>query len=658
MRTIVPFFIVIAGILSSCKDSADPDVQKILQLSSVSIGAQTMNLTNTNQNTDTSTDQPVIVSFNSALDLTTVPSSVRLIDGNDTLSTTTTYLDDNKTFSLKPTATLANNHMYTLLLKKTLKGQDGSAFSGLSVSFTTVRGTLSLVSLKLGDQEVLTSVNTITQVPCAFTARATFSAPVDAASLSGAAITLGKPGVPALINTSLSADNTVLTITSAAPLTDLMKYTLSLSSAIKGVQQEQFTATSKVFYTAIDPVPDFPVVSDEELLTKVQQQTFKYFYDFAHQGSGMARERNNSGNTVTSGGSGFGIMALIVGMERNFISRTDGINHLNKMVTFLEKADRFHGAWSHWIDGSTGKVIPFSAKDNGGDLVETSFLVQGLITFRQYLHPSDTIGNNLINRINKLWQDVEWDWYRKNNENVLYWHWSPSYNWDMNFPMYGYFEEQITYFLAAASPTHSIPKIVYTNGYGKNGSIVKNGNYYGYTLPLESPAPLFWVQYSYLGLDPHFTDDYASYWEQNVNATRINRAYCVANPKQYIGYGADCWGLTSSDNQDGYNAHSPANDLGVIAPTAALSSFPYTPEESMKALRFFYYTLGDRLWGTYGFYDSFNLTTGWTANSTLAIDQGPIIVMIENYRSQLLWNLFMSAPEVKQAMAKLNFTSN
>jgi len=196
---------------------------------------------------------------------------------------------------------------------------------------------------------------------------------------------------------------------------------------------------------------------------------------------------------------------------------------------------------------------------------------------------------------------------------------------------------------------------VYTNGFVRNGNSVQNNTYYGINLKLGGLFPLFWVHYSYLGLDPHFSDDYADYWEQNVNATLINRAYCVANPKNYAGYGEQCWGLTSSDNQSGYGAHSPANDNGVITPTAALSSFPYTPNESMMALRFFYYTLGDKLWGPYGFYDSFNLSSGWVASSYLAIDQGPTIVMIENHRTGLLWNLFMSAPEVQSATAKLNF---
>lgn len=440
-----------------------------------------------------------------------------------------------------------------------------------------------------------------------------------------------------------------------APLKYLTAYRVVVSEQLKSTTGKNTSGVTNInIVTQLDPADKKPRISNDALLDLVQKQTIKYFYDYAHPTSGMSRERLNSGNTVTSGGTGFGIMAVIVGMERDFIPHNDGINHFNKIVTFLETSDRFHGVWSHWIDGANGKVIPFSTKDNGGDLVETSFLVQGLITLRQYLKPADTVGNNMINRINKLWRDVEWDWYRKNNENVLYWHWSPNYNWEMNFPLYGYFEEQITYILAAASPTHSIPKVVYTNGYGKNGAIVRNGIHYNIKLPLETPAPLFWVQYSYLGMDPHFSDDYANYWEQNVNATKINQAYCIANPKKFYGYSDKCWGLTASDNQQGYSAHSPTNDLGVITPTAALSSFPYTPEESTKALEFFYYTLGDKLWGDYGFYDSFNLSTGWIASSFLAIDQGPIVVMIENHRTGLLWNLFMSAPEIQDAKTKLN----
>jgi hypothetical protein len=200
---------------------------------------------------------------------------------------------------------------------------------------------------------------------------------------------------------------------------------------------------------------------------------------------------------------------------------------------------------------------------------------------------------------------------------------------------------------------------VYDEGWANNGAMKNDAKYYGITLPLGSShgGPLFFAHYSFLGLNPkNLRDLYANYWEQNVNHTLINMNYCVQNPLKYVGYSADCWGLTASDGNNGYSAHSPTNDKGVIAPTAALSSMPYTPEESMRALHFFYYMLGDRLWKEYGFVDAFNASAGWFDNQFLAIDQGTIIVMIENYRTGLLWNLFMTCPEVQAGLLKLGFT--
>ena len=370
----------------------------------------------------------------------------------------------------------------------------------------------------------------------------------------------------------------------------------------------------------------------------------------------MARERNSSGDIVTTGGSGFGIMAIIVAMERGFISRADGIARLDKILGFLETCDRFHGVWPHWINGVTGKTQPFSATDNGGDIVETSYMLQGLLCMRQYLDSTVTAEKTEIDRINNLYKSVEFDWFT-NGEKTLYWEWSPDYGY--NLRIQGYNETLITYVMAASSPTHTITADVYTNGYANNGGIKNGRSYYGYLLPLgqDYGGPLFFTQYSFLGLDPrHLKDQYADYWEQNVNQSLINWAYCNANPKKYPGYGGAIWGLTASDNPWGYNAQSPTNDLGVITPTAAISSIAYTPAQSLNALKTDYYFLGDHLWGDYGFYDAFDVTEGWWANSTLAIDQGPIICMIENYRTGLLWNLFMSAPEVQNGLTKLGFT--
>lgn len=408
-----------------------------------------------------------------------------------------------------------------------------------------------------------------------------------------------------------------------------------------------------------------PELSDEALLDIVQRQTFRYFWDFAHPVSGMARERSNKaydyGNeVVTTGGTGFGVMATIVAVHRGWISRDSATRHLLKMVKFLSKADAYHGVFPHWLNGSSGKTIPFSRKDDGADLVETSYLFQGLLTARQFFNRDNPAEEELRNRINGLWNDIEWNWFTRDGEKVLYWHWSPNNGWAMNFAIRGYNECLITYVLAASGERYPVSDAVYHQGWAKS-SFFRNGKeYYGYKLPLgfDYGGPLFFAHYSFLGLDPvGLSDQYADYWLQNVNHTLINRAHCIENPGKFTGYGENCWGLTASDNHEGYNAHSPNNDLGVITPTAALSSFPYTPEYSMKALRHFYYNLGDKIWSEYGFVDSFNESKGWYAKSHLAIDQGPIIVMIENYRTRLLWDLFMSCPEVQGGLKKLGFKS-
>lgn len=411
--------------------------------------------------------------------------------------------------------------------------------------------------------------------------------------------------------------------------------------------------------TGLDGKDKFPIISDNELLTLIQKQTFKYFWDFAHPNSGMARERNTSGDIVTTGGTGFGLMSIVTAVNRNFISRSEGKARIQKIITFLKTADKFHGVFPHWINGNTGKVQAFSAKDNGADLVETAFLMEGLLVARQYFNSNDADEINLRSDVNLLFNAVEWDWFRKNGEERLYWHWSSNFAWDMNLPVRGWNEALMVYVLASSSTTHSIPKSVYDAGWASNGGM-KNGNtYYGVQLPLGSPngGPLFFEHYSFMALNPtSLSDSYANYETQVKAHTKINYNYCVADPLKY-GYSKDNWGLTASDISGGYSASSPNNDKGYTAPTAAVASLPYAPEESMQAIRFFYYKLGDKLWGEYGFKDAFSLHDPWFAQSYLAIDQGPQIVMIENYRTGLIWDLFMSCPEVKSGLKKLGFQS-
>ncbi|RYD79045.1 MAG: beta-glucosidase, partial [Sphingobacteriales bacterium] len=409
---------------------------------------------------------------------------------------------------------------------------------------------------------------------------------------------------------------------------------------------------------------------DDALLDVVQKQTFQYFWDGAEPNSGAGRERYHADNiypdndkgTVATGSTGFGLMAILSGIDRGYVTKQHGFERLNKILSFLEKADRFHGAWPHWIEGRTGKVRPFGKKDNGGDLVETSFVAQALICIKEYYKNGTSQEKMLSEKANELFRGIDFSWYRNGGQNVLYWHWSPEYAWEMNFPVKGYNECLIMYVMAAASPTHTIPAEVYHEGWGRNGEIKAKFSVYGHPFTMDyqgqknSVGPLFWAHYSYLGLNPKgLKDSYADYWENNVNHTLAIHDYCVANPKHFKGYGRNSWGLTASYSVKGYAAHNPQEDFGVISPTAAISSIPYTPKESIKFIRHLYEDLGDKVWGKYGFYDAYSETDNWYPKRYLGIDQGPMVVMIENHRSGLLWKLFMQNQDVKNGLTKLGF---
>ena len=419
------------------------------------------------------------------------------------------------------------------------------------------------------------------------------------------------------------------------------------------------------------------LASENELLDSVQLQSFRYFWDFAEPNSGLARERYipsgiypfNDEHIVTTGGGGFGIMAILVAIERNFITREQGVNRLVKIAHFLQEADRFHGIWPHWLNGETGETKPFSKNDDGGDLVESAFLAQALLCVRQYFQTGNEQEQELANLVNRLWEEMEFSWHTKNNSGNLYWHWSPKYEWEKDFALKGYDETLITYILGASHPNFPVSKSTYDKCWAREGKIVATDSAYGverildhYSGNVDSAfGPLFWAHYSYLGLDPEgLSDQYADYWKLNTNHTLAHYNYAQKNPKQFKDYGPSVWGMTSSytrteDGEIAYTSHRPDRDVGVISPTAAISSIPYTPKQSIAAIRGFYSY--PELLGPAGFYDAFSPEYNWVCKRYLAIDQGPMIVMIENYRSGLLWNLFMSCPEVKKGLQTLGFTS-
>lgn len=415
---------------------------------------------------------------------------------------------------------------------------------------------------------------------------------------------------------------------------------------------------SKLFPLLILLLAGCGQMPDDVLLDCVERATIKYFTEFADPATGLARERNNdrNGNIVTIGGSGFGMMAVIAGAERKYYPMQEGVERIGKMVESLESLERFHGAWAHWYDADTMQPFNFSKYDDGGDLVETAFMVQGLLAARQWLKDKDA---ELSGRCDKLWREVEWSWYTRGTDS-LYWHWSKNYEWKMNHRIKGYDETLITYVLAASSPTYPITRECYEACY-KNSPYYYNGKeYYGIKLSLgmEYGGPLFFCHYSWLGLDPRgLKDGYTDYFERNRAHTMIHRAYAIDNPKGHKGYGPELWGFTSSDDPDvGYSSHHPGtnSENGTVSPTAAVSSIVYTPAESMQVIRHLYNNTG--MFGPYGFYDAYNPSREpAVVDHYLAIDQGPAAVMIENYRSGLLWKLFMSCPEINEGLAKLGF---
>ena len=409
---------------------------------------------------------------------------------------------------------------------------------------------------------------------------------------------------------------------------------------------------------------DLAALPDEQLLEAVQRQTFRFFWEGAHPQSGLARDRCKNidvpeDNLVATGGSGFGVMALIVAVERGWVSRTAALERFAQMLDLLSRATCYHGAFPHFMNGLSGATIPFTRKDDGGDLVETSFLIMGLLCAREYFNRDTPAETKLRGLVNFLWNDVEWEWYTRGRP-VLNWHWSATNGWALDLPIRGWNECLISYVLAASARRYRVDPGVYHQGFAAGRQFVNGKSYYGIPLPLGAPfgGPLYFAHYSFCGIDPRgLQDRYADYWEQNLHHVRINYAHCEKNPRNWQGYGPSCWGLTSSDGADGYATHSPDHDDGTISPTAALSSMPYAPRWAMQAMRHFLIAHGAKTWGRFGFVDAFCEAKNWYADTFLAIDQGPIILMIENHRTGLLWNLFMKAPEIQAGLRALAFVS-
>lgn len=397
-------------------------------------------------------------------------------------------------------------------------------------------------------------------------------------------------------------------------------------------------------------------------LDDLHHSTFEYFWSGSHPDSGLPRDRMKSDgqpiHEITSiSGVGFGFLALIVGVYRSWITRQDGLDRANRMLRSLDRVKRFHGAFPHFVHTSGGKTIPFAKYDDGGDLVETALLVQALICAREFFD-GQTFGEiDLRRSVTDIVETVEWDWFTRGKPGPLFWHWSPRYGWAKNLPIVGWNEALVAYVLAAGSAAHAVDRSSYHAGWARNGDIKNNAMYLGIRLPLGEPygGPLFLSQYSFCTLDPRglgdaYCDDYR---EQVYAHSLINYRVCSTRYERQDG-----WGLSACDGPKGYVVNSPTDDHGIIATTAALSSMPFLPARSKQAAMRFLKWRGGALKGRFGLMDSFQPSSGWVSKTHLAINQGPVVAMMENHRSGLIWDLFMNAGEVRRGMVKLGFRTN
>jgi hypothetical protein len=336
---------------------------------------------------------------------------------------------------------------------------------------------------------------------------------------------------------------------------------------------------------------------DAALIDLVQRQTFRFFWEGAHPVCGLARDRTGldedpADDLVATGGSGFAVMAIIVAAERGWITRDEAANRLGLMLGFLERAPCYHGLFPHFMNGHTGATIRFGRKDDGSDIVETSFLFQGLLCARQYFNADEPVEKSLRDRITWLWLDAEWNWHTQGGRHVLTWHWSPNNGFSLDHDVRGWSECLVTYVLAAASPRYPIDPAIYHDGFAQSRTFINRRRYYDIDLPLgpDFGGPLFFSHYSFCGLDPRgLKDTYANYFEQNVQHALINYEHCVRNPNRHKGFGPSCWGLTASDDPAGYAAHPRTTIMASSPPRRRCRAFPM--RRSRRCARFAIFTM-------------------------------------------------------------------
>jgi hypothetical protein len=406
-----------------------------------------------------------------------------------------------------------------------------------------------------------------------------------------------------------------------------------------------------------------PTLTTEALLDSLQRTSFEYFWEQANPVNGLIRDRSQTGSPCSIAAQGFGISAICIAIDHGWVTREAGRARIRLGMQTLWNGPQsdasfgvngYKGLFYHFLDINSG-MRTWSCELS---TIDTALLMAGILDAREYFDTADAGDVELRALADSLYQRVDWDFMRSGG-GAIKMGWKPGTGFNGYGYWIGYNEAMILYVLALGSPTHPVPATAWgfwTTGYQWQTQ-------YGQTYVIF--PPLFGHQYSHCWIDyRHIWDSYMqargiTYFENSRRATLAQQAYCIANPGGWVGYGATTWGLTASDDPDGYTAHGapPAlNDDGTITPTAPASSLPFAPEIVIPTLQNLYDTYGAMIWGQYGFKDAFNYSRFWFGPDYIGIDEGPIVIMIENYLNGAVWRRCGTSPYIVTGLARAGFT--
>ncbi len=405
-------------------------------------------------------------------------------------------------------------------------------------------------------------------------------------------------------------------------------------------------------------------ITTEALLDTVQHAGVMYFWNEANPANGMVKDRDTGGSVSSIAATGFGLSALCIGVDHGWLDRAAVRSRvLTTLNTFwtgpqgtaVNGMIGYKGLYYHWLDMNTAT----RTWDAELSTIDTALLMAGIIDARHYFTGSDPEEVQIRALADSIYLRCNWEFMR-NFSNGIKMGWKPGGGGFGGFgPWVGYNEAMILYILALGSPTHPIPASQWTTW----TSTYSWQTRYGYT-NINFP-PLFGHQYSHCwvdfrGLQDVFTFSKGiTYFENSRRATLAQRAYCIANPSNWVAYSDSLWGLTASDDPFGYAAHGappPWSENGTITPTAGISSLPFAPEVVVPLMHNLWDNWRGTLWGPYGFTDAFNPTQSWVGQDVLGIDQGPIVMMIENYRNEAVWRRISQNEWIANGLTRAGFT--